>query len=98
MTVTTTQIPTSEALADKLLEPHVVARRLNVTTNTVRRWCRDGRCQAVSVCGRWRVPESWVNDTMRTRRIEQEWQAPAPRPPEVVYRRDRNKRNAHDPG
>ena len=62
-------VSTAEALADTLFETWKVARRLGVTDRTVRRWCAAGECPCTMIGGRWRVPESWVNDTLRRRGV-----------------------------
>lgn len=46
---------------DRLLTPHEVADRLNVTVKTVQSWCRRGRLPVVQIGGprgKQRIPES----------------------------------------
>lgn len=62
-------VSTAEALRDRLLPSHRVAKRLGVTDRTVRRWCENGDCPATMIGCRWRVPESWVNEQITRRGV-----------------------------
>lgn len=52
-------------MSQELFKPDEAAKRLSVTSKSVRRWLRTGRLKGVRVGGRWRIRQGDLDDFIR---------------------------------
>ncbi len=60
------KIDTLEKLIRKgeLIQTHIAARKVNVSTKTVLRWIEEGKLKAIKVAGRWYIYKSSMVDLL----------------------------------
>ena len=63
---------------ERLLDAMAIAKRMGVSSETVRAWIRAGKLKAITTpTGRYRIPSSALARLLATRRKMQESQTPS---------------------